>query len=352
MIVPGDPGQRTGGYLFDAHMVQQLRRQGWSVRVTGLDGRFPDGDERALEAMHKALAAEPDNARVVIDGLALGAVPEAVEDHARRLDISALVHHPLADETGHDAATRRRLLEREKRALAACRRVLVTSPFTARRLGELGLCRHSPRVVEPGVERAELAGPVGVRLAGREPDGPERLLCVASLTPRKGQDLLVEALAGLADRPWHCVLAGSTGRDPEFAAGVSRAIQSAGLGERIECVGECHAEALEAEYRRAGVCVLASHYEGYGMVVTEALARGLPVITTTGGALADTAPEACCLKAAPGDPDALRTALARWLDEPELRTRLTRNAAARRDSLGDWQDAGYAFADALLEASP
>ncbi len=350
-IVPGDPDQRTGGYLYDARIVGELGLLGWSVEVVGLAGRFPDADALAAESMHAALARLPDGARVIVDGLALGGVPEAVAGQADRLDISALVHHPLADETGLDSAGRARFLDLERRALAACRRVIVTSPFTARRLLALGLDDRVAGVVEPGVNRAPLAEAAAWRLNGLEPVDPERLLCVAALTPRKGHDILVRALAGLVERDWHCVLAGSTRRNVVWAERLAVAIDGAGLSGRVECLGECDAEALDAEYRRASVCVLPSHYEGYGMVVSESLARGLPMITTTGGALADTAPDDCCLKVAPGDIDGMREALRRWLDDADLRQDLTRRAAARRELLRDWSEAGRAFSSALKAPS-
>ena len=346
-IVPGDPDQRTGGYLYDARLVSELRAMGWSVTVISLDGRFPDADQLAVKAMATSLATLPDQARVVIDGLALGAVPEAVQPHAKRLDMTALVHHPLADETGIDPVLRERLLACEQQALAACRRVLVTSRFSALRLVELGLCSTRPQIIEPGVDAAELARPVVRRLAGENDNGPEVLLCVASLVPRKGQDVLVEALAGLSHKSWQCVLAGSLDRDPAYAARMLRAIEFAGLDNRIAVLGERSARQLAGDYQRASVCVLPSHYEGYGMVVTEALARGLPLICTTGGALVDTVPEGCGLKVDPGNSGALKNALEHWLDDPGLRLRLTRQATQSRATLGSWPDAAASFARAL-----
>src|SRR5699024_5652655 len=132
-----------------------------------------------------ALRRLPDGARVVIDGLALGGLPDALAGQSQRLDISALVHHPLADETGLDAAARARFLALEQRALAACDRVIVTSAFTARRLQFLGLDDRAADVIEPGVDAAPLADRAAARLEGRENSGRQRLLCVAALTPRK-----------------------------------------------------------------------------------------------------------------------------------------------------------------------
>lgn len=346
LIVPGDPGQLTGGYIYDARIVSELRVQGWSVDVIGLKGRFPLPDARARAQLDRALSGLPDGRRVVIDGLALGGLPEVVRDH-QRLDLTALVHHPLADETGLPESTRACLLDSERRALASCRRVIVTSHFTARRLAELCLCQHAPGVIEPGVEIADLAGPVARRIQGKTVETSENLLCVASLVPRKGQDVLINALAGLADQPWYCVLAGSARRDPDYAAGLNELIRTSKLDGRIELTGELDEKQLQSRYHQASLCVLPSHYEGYGMVVTEALARGLPLVASTGGALAETVPDQAALKIPPGDVKALQAALARWLDDASLRQQLTGQAIATRDQLPGWSQAGKHFARAL-----
>jgi glycosyltransferase involved in cell wall biosynthesis len=348
LIVPGDPAQRTGGYLYDARIVGELKAQGWSVEVIGLDGRFPIVDSKAREHMNQTLENLPDGARLVIDGLALGGLPEVIQAHANRLDMTALVHHPLADETGLSETLQSQLQTSEREALDNCRRVIVTSPFTARRLDELDFCRHDPVVIEPGVDPAELAQAVTRRLQGLETDPAENLLCVASLTPRKAQDLLVQALSRIPDRQWHCALAGSDQRDPEYASQVKDLIREYGLEERVELTGELDERQLQVRYHQASLCVLPSHYEGYGMVVTEALARGLPLVATTGGALADTVPDQAALKIHPGDVEALHAALRSWLDDPALRQRLTRQAVAARDQLSGWSETGKRFAHALI----
>jgi len=347
LIVAGDPGQLTGGYVYDAHIVEALEKRGWRVQVVGLAGRFPDPDAHAKDALETALAAQPDDARVVIDGLAMGGLPEVLEAHASRLDLTALVHHPLADETGLDEATRVRLFDSEARALALVARVISTSAFTARRLRDFGVAVS--QVVEPGVEPAALA-PSALDLEDSE--RPQRLLCVATLIPRKGHDVLLEALADLGDRDWTLEAIGSQERDPGHAARLLEAARRHGLEGRIAWAGERSAAELAAAYHRAELFVLPSRYEGYGMVVTEALARGLPVLTTTGGALVDTLPPAAGLAVPPGDAVALGDALAAWLDDAELRRRLCRGAREARRDLDDWQQAGDRFLAALDDPTP
>lgn len=339
-IVPGDPGQRTGGYLYDAHIVAELRRRGWTVEVHGLAGRFPDADATARAALAHRLAELPRGRRVVIDGLALGGLPEVAIPHGGRLDLIALVHHPLGDERGLGRARRPALLASERAALAAARGVITTSGYTARRLADFGVRPSRVHVVEPGVTPLPPAAADG---------DPPRLLCVATLTPRKGQDLLVRALARLRDLPWHCDLVGSSTRDPAFAATVERLIADAGLGDRIRVRGECDDDALRAAYASADLFVLPSHYEGYGMVVTEALAAGLPLLTTTGGALAQTLPPGAGIAVPPDDPDRLGAALDALLRDRRLRLALRDGARKARASLRDWAQAGADF-DAALGA--
>ena len=304
--------------------------------------------------MTKTLAAIPIGSRVMIDGLAMGALPEVVHEHRERLRILALLHHPLADETGLTADQQERLAVLEEATLAACRGVVVTSPFTASRLQAFGVARERVRAVCPGTDRVPPA-------TGPGPKAPPRLLCVASVIPRKGQDILVGALARLRDLCWDCVCVGSLEAHPSFTEAVLRRVRDAGLRSRIDFVGECDARMLDEEYDRSSIFVLPSHYEGYGMALTEALARGLPVVSTSGGAIPQTLPDEAALLVPPGDEEALATALRALLSEPcrsrengdpsgsDNRARLA--AAARRHaaSLPDWDQAARAFAKATLE---
>lgn len=340
-VVPGPLHQLTGGYVYDARVVAGLRDLGWDVRVHELPGRFPDADEEATRALSTLLESLPDAARVVVDGLAMGGLPEPIEAHGGRLRIVSMLHHPLAEETGVSEEEARHFAETEKRALVPCAGVVVSSEFTARVLGDYGVSSERVRVVVPGTEPAEHATGPG---DGEDPV----LLCVASLTPRKGHDVLVAALDRVRDLSWTCVCVGSTDRDPAHAEAVMRQVAEADLEDRITFIGERLGERLDELYRSATAFVMASWYEGYGMALTEALARGLPVVSTTGGAIPFTVPSDAGILVQPGDADAFAAAL-RGLLGPDPATRRNLSAAARRHAaeLPTWADAARAFATAV-----
>jgi glycosyltransferase involved in cell wall biosynthesis len=342
LLVPGALAQRTGGYVYDRRIAEGLRRRGWTVKVHELAGRFPGPDAVAEEALEKGLGLLPDGSRVVVDGLALGGLPAPAEAHGGRIVLIGLVHHPLCEETALPAPRAAELRALEQRALKACRGVIATSPFTAALLRPWLPASTGIRVVIPGTEPAPLA-------SGPGPSVPPKLLCVGSVVPRKGQDLLVRALARLRNRDWECVLAGSIARDPEYAQAVVAETERLGVGDRVRIVGECESRELEALYESASLFVLPSWYEGYGMAFTEAMARGLPVVATTGGAIAQTVPRQAGLLVPPGDVEALAAALARLLDEPGLRDALAEGALAHARALPDWKQSAAAFAAAVDE---
>jgi glycosyltransferase involved in cell wall biosynthesis len=335
---PGPLDLATGGFVYDRRMVQGLRGRGVEVQVAELPGGFPAPSDAELAATAAWLESLDPAVPVVIDGLAFGAMPELVHEAAERLRLVALVHHPLADETGLDTATVEQLRDSEALALEAAVGVIVTSPFTARRLDAFGVAPARLRVVEPGVDRLPLA-------AGS--NGQPTLLCVASYTGRKGHDVLLRALERVAHRPWRLVCVGATGLDPAHEEAVRERARA--FGDRVMLLGPQPQADLHALYHEADLFVLASHYEGYGMVLTEALAAGLPIVASAGGATRHTVPADAALLVQPGDVTAFAGALDDVLGDPELRARLTMGARAARDRLRGWPEAVDAFARALDE---
>lgn len=343
LLVPGRLDQRTGGYLYDSRMVAGLRDLGWRVVVHELTGTFPDGDAEARASLNAALVSAADGGVVVADGLAVGALPEVLQAHSA-LPLVVLVHHPLADESGIDPAVAERFRDSEVRSLAVPRGVVVTSPFTADRLRDFGVRPDRVRVVVPGTDPARPARGPG---AG----SPPRLVCIGSVTPRKGHDVLVEALARIQDLPWVCVCAGSLERGGDFPDQVRSRAAEVGLESRLLFLGELDAHELDHTYETATLFVLPSRFEGYGMALTEALARGLPVVSTTAGAIPGTVPAEAGVLVPPDDAGALASALAELVSDPQRLDVLARAAGRAADDLPDWRDQAQAFGDAVQALS-
>ncbi|WP_051772956.1 glycosyltransferase family 4 protein [Saccharothrix sp. NRRL B-16314] len=330
-VLPGgvdDPTSPSGGNTYDRRVVQGLRSLGGVVREIAVPGTWPQPDDTARADLVNALGGIEDGAVVLLDGLVACGVPDIVVPHANRLRLVVLVHLPLADETGLPPAVAARLDAAERECLRAATTVVATSPSAARHLA----ARHGlPEVhaVAPGTNPAPLA--TGT-------DGVSRLLCVASLTPRKGHDVLVEALAAVTDLPWTCAFVG-----PGRSTAVRDLIARHDLADRIHLTGPLTGVPLDHAYAEADLFVLPSRAETYGMVVTEALARGIPV-------MASAVPDALGsggLLLPPGDVAALARALRRWLTDDRWRRDLRVLAQTRRTGLSTWDDAAAALAAVL-----
>jgi glycosyltransferase involved in cell wall biosynthesis len=343
LVVPGRLETLTGGYGYDRRIVAGLAERGWSVAVRELGDGFPFPTPGTRADAGRVLASIPDGATVLVDGLALGALPEEAEREAARLRLVALVHHPLAAETGVEAAAARELAASERRALAAVRCVVVTSRATAAALGPYGVGPERIDVVEPGTDRAPLAS--GSR------DGFLQLLCVAALVPRKGHDVLFRALASIPYRRWRLSCVGSLERHPATVAQLRVVLRAEGLDHLVRLAGEADGAALGEYYAAADVFVLPTWYEGYGMAAAEALARGLPVIGSSTGAIADLVGDDAGLVVPAGDVTALSLALSQVLGDDDravaLREKLARGARRVREGLPTWNDAARRMDDLL-----
>ena len=338
-VVPGRLNTLTGGYLYDRRMSEGLGQHGWSVEVRELDESFPYPTPAALEHAACVLADLQDGTRLLVDGLALGAMPGVIEHEAARLRIAALVHLPLGADVSIDRNTAARLEVGERRALGAAALVIVTGTATLPMLAKYGIARNRIVVVEPGTARAPLARGSG--------ETPLQLLSVGTLNPGKGHEILLEALAAVPHRGWHLTCAGSVTRHPATVDRVRAAIRRLGLEERVTIVGELDATRLGECYDRADVFVLATLQETYGMAVAEALAHGLPVVSTTTGAIPDLIGADAGLLAPPGNTEALVGALTRVIGDNGLRTRLTEGARRVRGRLPSWEQAFEKMASAL-----
>ncbi len=338
-VIPGDLQAATGGYAYDRRIIAGLRALGWQVTVHALDESFPQPTSAALAQAHDIFNRLPEQSRVLVDGLAAGAMPQVLYAHAARLRLLALVHHPLAEEGGLSREVAQQLAESERLALRAVRHVIVTSRATKRALSKYGVDPARVSVAQPGTDVAPRArGPRSAIL---------RLLCVAAVIPRKGHDLLLEALAPLANLPWHLTCVGSLTRSPGTAQQLRAQLQRLGLTERVTLAGEVDAATLTRYYCAADVFVLPTRLEGFGMAVAEALSYGLPVISTPVGGIADLVGSSAGILVAPQDPETLRAALRRVMDDPALLQSLAFGAAQVAATLTGWQHTCELLASAL-----
>ena len=293
LIVPGDPDARTGGTIYDRKIAAALERLDWTIDWRSWPAAFPFPNGADRLAARDDLASLADNSLTVVDGLAYGAIPEIARDEAKRLRLVALVHHPLALETGLSPVQASELEQAEREALTYARAVIVTSKTTGTLLSRRFLVPGSSLTVAvPGMD---LPSPVGRAPASSAP----RIFSLASITPRKAHHILVAALGALAHLDWSCVIAGDLRRDLATANALSRQIASLGLTSRIDLAGEVSGQAAARYYAEADIFALASLYEGYGMVLSEAMSYGLPIVATTGGAIQEVVPEDAGLLAEP-----------------------------------------------------
>ena len=309
-----DPAHPSGGNVYDRRLCRELLARGWAVT----EHRVP------LSGLARALAAVPDRGVVLVDGLIAS---EALVPETSRLRIVVLLHMPVGD-------------DRERAVLNAAAAVVTTSDWARERVPG-----RAATVAAPGSDPALPA--TGSR-SGRE------LLCVGAVVRAKGQDVLLDALAKIVHADWHCTVAGALDLDPAFVEELRARADEVGIGDRVRFTGAVVGQDLDDVYAGTDLLVSASRRESYGMSVTEALARGIPVVTTDVGGTPEavgSAPDG----SRPGlvfpadDSSALAEHLERWLGEPQLRGRLRRAAAGRRETLDSWAETARRVAGVLAD---
>ncbi|MBK3567574.1 glycosyltransferase family 4 protein [Streptomyces sp. MBT62] len=346
-VMPGgvdDLAAPSGGNAYDRRVSLDLPGFGWQVHKHAVDGEWPRPGQAARAELARVLRELPDGAAVLLDGLVACGVPEIVVPEADRLGLAVLVHLPLGDETGLEAAVAAELDAKERTVLRAVSAVIGTSDWAVRRLvSHHGLAPERVHVATPGADIAPLASGT---------DGVSQLLCVAAVTPRKGQHRLIEALAAAADLPWTCTCVGGLGTDPEYVDHLRGLIRQYGLQDRLHLAGPQAGAQLDASYASADLMVLMSYAETYGMAVTEALARGIPVLATDVGGLPEAvgrAPDGGVpgILVPPEDPAALAAELRGWFGEADVRRRLKAAARGRRAALDGWATTARSLAGVL-----
>ncbi|WP_439939115.1 glycosyltransferase family 4 protein [Nocardia sp. N13] len=335
LVVPrgvDDPQRASGGNTYDRRLHAALSEAGWEVGLVEVEGGWPWSAARGADGLDRALCGLPDNALVLVDGLLASRLPSVLVPASARLRVVLLVHLPVGvdDEDARSA---------ERQVVTAAASVVTPSAWCREwLLREYDLDAGVVHVAQPGVDLAPVVPSEGQ--AGS-------LLTVGSLTPVKGQDVLLEALSDVRDLAWRWACVGSTSVAPVFVARLRQRAVEVGLADRVDLVGPLTGDALESAYAAADLLVLPSRSETYGMVVTEALARGLPVLASDVGGVREALGGAGLLVA----PGGLAPALRRWLTDASLRDDLRAAARERRTELTGWSVTAGLVADVVRRAA-
>lgn len=336
--IPGDHTTLTGGYIYERRLLEGLQAQGRDVVHIRLGGSFPVPSAEDTAQARRLLTALPADRPLILDGLVFGSIDTEILA-AMAAPVVAMLHHPLALESGLDAGLAAHLFKTERDNLALAAHVLVPSPHTAALLvSDYGVALDRITIAQPGTDR-----PLGPSV----PSHPPLILSVGIQHPRKGHDILMRALAQLLHLDWQAVIAGVR-YDEGYAREMDALHASLGLGGRVTLAGRVSAEALAGHYRAAQIFALATRFEGYGIVFDEALSYGLPIVSCHTGAVPDTVPVAAGLLVPPEDPSAFAAALEQMLTNPDLRAAKAHASGSFGAALPGWPDTAR-IAGAVLD---
>ena len=332
LAVPGDITTLTGGYFYDLRLLEELQMAGRGMHLIRLADSFPFPGKAEMANALAQLQDIPVDCPVIIDGLAFGALDTAGVA-AIRAPIVALIHHPLALESGLPEAQQVHLFETERNNLRHAAQVLVPSPHTGAILAErYDVPANRIHIARPGIARPQQDGVVKPA-----PQTPPLILSVGILHPRKGHDVLIDALAQIADLDWSARIVGNPWETGHSEA-LQQQIDRLGLEKRVWLAGRVSEQELTQLYGQASLFALATRYEGYGIVFNEALVHGLPIVSCRTGAVPETVPAEAGLLVPRDDAAAFANALRVILTDPTKQATMAQAATCFGLQLTDWAE--------------
>ncbi len=314
------PAPAGGGSAFNAGLIPALRALGHEVTV------------------RHGVADIPGEGVPVVDGLLLPDAEPQIDALAGQ-DAIAVIHHVSA-KAGRDPGARDAVRAIEQRMLPRLRRVVATSTQVAERLtADFGVA--TPHLVGPGLPDLPRSPGSG---------GPGcRIVSIGVLTPRKGHDRLLKALARLTDLDWTLFIAGDARRDPVYAGGIAAQVDGLELQSRVTVLADPSPDALEPLWRQADLYALASSWEGYAAGIAEALRRGVPVVASDIEGVRTLTPPAAGVLCPPDDAETFSKSLRRVVFDRALRASLAEGAWQVGMALPGWPQQALAF-DAILRS--
>jgi len=277
-LLSGDINSLTGGHLYNRHMVEGLRQKGHGVKVLRLDEStmLTHAIEIKCSSYFNTL---PPGSCVLIDSLVLGNIPGVLKKYSEKLTFIGLIHLPLTYNP-LPGKNRKHIANREVKAMMMTRHLIVTGRFTLRMLMDAGISHEKISLIEPGVENYPRKRYYA--------DLPLGLLCISNYSQIKGQLLLVRALNRLRNNKWTLQMYGDINTEKPYVTRLKSIIANKKLNDRILLHDTIERNNISEAFLASDLFVLPSRFETYGMVLTESLAHGIPVVTTHAGNIPDT----------------------------------------------------------------
>ncbi|MBN1455823.1 MAG: glycosyltransferase family 4 protein [Methanomicrobia archaeon] len=229
----------------------------------------------------------------------------------------------------------------EMQLLKTADRIIANSHYTRAELEAVGIPGSIITVSHPGYDLpfsnttwASAPRPARDRIA-------LKLLTVANITPLKGLDMLIEALARLSDPALTLDIVGDEHRDLRYSQRLKASVARYGLETRVRFHGQQPPDKLARFYADADILVLPSHCEAFGIVVAEAMAFGLPIVATRCGGIPELVTDGeNGFLVPPNDVSSLAEAIQKLAADPARRARCGRSSDEKTRNLNTWDECG------------
>ncbi|MFH1184191.1 MAG: glycosyltransferase family 4 protein [Chloroflexota bacterium] len=343
LAIYGSLDSHSGGYLFDRMLVSRLRERGDVVEIVSMPRR-----RYAANLLDNLAYRNGSDVDVLVQDELNHPSLLLANRRLHRSPIISIVHHLRSSERRPRWENAMyRLIERGY--LNSVDGFVFNSEVT-RESVQLLARRPKPFVVAtPGGDRLGRSTPEHVRQRALRP-GPLRLIYVGSLTPAKGLDVLIDALAVLPRADFSLDVVGASAAAPRFAGNMRRMAEDRRLP--VSFCGELDDRALEEKLRNSHVMVLPSYYEGFGIAYLEGMAHGLPALGTVAGAIPDLVSDGVDgYLVSPGDARVLADRILALGHKRKTLARLGLAALRRFDAFPTWEQTTERIRDFLLSVA-
>lgn len=338
-MAPGEIETLSGGQVYNSHILAGLEALGYNITMHYLGDDFPFPDELTIAKCKAIFKILPQGEPVIIDSLALGSLLPVLMEFYGKNPYIALLHLPFAFNEDIHPNQRDILAQQEKSVLAVTSAIVATSTYTSKIIANWLKLSPPVYIIPPGVE-------VNKRKF-YWPPYPKRFICVSNYMPNKGQYILIKALTSLKHLNWQLYCFGHKNINPRYVDSLNSVVEKYSLHDKVFINEALTGNKLEEAYLDSDICVLPSYFETYGMVLTEALAHGIPVIASSGGGIRDTVPISMGLFFKPGDISELQSVIRTILADSWLYQRLCAETATYFKQANTWQQSVKKFEEVI-----